>query len=280
MKFIGAHVSAAGGVENAPLNAREIGATAFALFTKNQRQWVAPPLTARSIALFKERCEECGYTPRQVLPHDSYLINLGHPEADALRKSRAAFLDELQRCEKLGLDRLNFHPGSSLRASTDEECLFRVAMSINYCLEQTQGVCAVIENTAGQGSNLGYSFEQIAYIIDRVEDKSRVGVCIDTCHAFAAGHDLSTPAGCAEVFERFDEVVGFKYLRGVHLNDAKKELGSRVDRHESIGKGMLGINPFKWIVQDPRFDDIPLVLETPDETAWPEEIRLLKGLAR
>jgi deoxyribonuclease-4 len=266
-------------VENAPVNARAIGATAFALFTKNQRQWVAPPLTARSIALFKERCEQWGYTPRQVLPHDSYLINLGHPETDALVKSREAFLDELRRCEQLGLDRLNFHPGSSLRAIPDEECLWRIAESINRGLEQTRGVCAVIENTAGQGSNLGYRFEQIAYIIDRVEDKSRVGVCIDTCHAFAAGYDLSTRAGFEEVFEHFDSTVGFRYLRGVHLNDAKKGVGSRVDRHDSIGKGMLGLDPFKWLVQDPRFDAIPIILETPDETLWPEEIRLLKGLA-
>ncbi|MDR2129703.1 MAG: deoxyribonuclease IV [Odoribacteraceae bacterium] len=279
MKYIGAHVSAGGGVENAPRNAREIGATAFAFFTKNQRQWSAPPLTARSIATFKERCAEYGYMPCQILPHDSYLINLGHPAEEGLRKSRTAFLDEMRRCEQLGLDRLNFHPGSSLKEIPEEECLFRIAMSINWALEQTRGVCAVIENTAGQGSNLGYSFEQIAYIIDRVEDKSRVGVCIDTCHAFAAGYDISTSGGFTEVFDHFDTVVGFKYLRGIHLNDAKKGLGSRVDRHDSIGQGILGINPFKWIVQDARFDAIPIILETPDETLWPEEIRLLKGLA-
>ena len=280
MKYIGAHVSAAGGVENAPLNAREIGATAFAFFTKNQRQWVAPPLTARGIALFKERCEECGYAPRQILPHDSYLINLGHPDAEGLKKSRAAFLDELRRCEQLGLDRLNFHPGSTLVEIAEDDSLFRVAVSITRALEQTRGVCAVIENTAGQGSNLGYTFEQIAYIIDRVEDKSRVGVCIDTCHAFAAGHDISAPEGFEEVFKRFDDVVGFKYLRGVHMNDAKKKAGSRVDRHESIGKGEIGLEPFKWIVRDERFDNIPLILETPDPTLWPEEIRALKGLAK
>lgn len=279
-KYIGAHVSASGGVENAPLNAHEIGATAFALFTKNQRQWKAAPLSAENIALFKERCEQWGYVPKHILPHDSYLINLGHPEAEALGKSREAFLDEMQRCEQLGLDRLNFHPGSSLKEITDEECLQRIAESINWVLDKTEGVSAVIENTAGQGSNLGYRFEQIAYIIDRIEDKSRVGVCIDTCHAFAAGYDLTTPSAFTETFEHFDQIIGFKYLMGMHLNDAKKGLGSLVDRHESIGKGELGIETFKMIMQDPRFDDIPLILETPDESLWPEEIKMLKGFVK
>lgn len=276
MKFVGAHVSAGGGVENAPRNAHEIGATAFALFTKNQRQWKAAPLTESSIALFKERCEEYGYTARQILPHDSYLINLGHPEAEGLEKSREAFYDELLRCEQLGLDRLNFHPGSSLKAISDEECLARIAESINLALDRTRGVSAVIENTAGQGSNLGYRFEQLAYIIDRVEDKSRVGVCIDTCHAYAAGYDLATEAGYAETWEHFDEVVGLKYLKGLHLNDAKKGLNSRVDRHDSLGKGMLGVETFKRIMQDSRFDGMPLILETPDEGLWAEEIENLK----
>ncbi len=279
-KYIGAHVSASGGVENAPVNAHEIGATAFALFTKNQRQWKAAPLSADSIKLFKERCEQYGYSPKQILPHDSYLINLGHPEAAGLEKSREAFFDEMKRCEELGLDRLNFHPGSTLKEISDEACLSLIAESINMALDRTHGVTAVIENTAGQGSNLGYKFEQIAYIIDRVEDKSRVGVCIDTCHSFAAGYDLATASGFTETFEHFDNVVGFKYLRGMHLNDAKKELGSRVDRHDSLGKGTLGIEPFKWIMQDKRFDGIPLILETPDESLWAEEIKMLKGFVK
>lgn len=279
-KYIGAHVSASGGVENAPVNAHEIGATAFALFTKNQRQWKAAPLSADSITLFKERCEQYGYSPKQILPHDSYLINLGHPEAAGLEKSREAFFDEMKRCEELGLDRLNFHPGSTLKEISDEACLSLIAESINMALDRTRGVTAVIENTAGQGSNLGYKFEQIAYIIDRVEDKSRVGVCIDTCHSFAAGYDLATASGFTETFEYFDNVVGFKYLRGMHLNDAKKELGSRVDRHDSLGKGTLGIEPFKWIMQDKRFDGIPLILETPDESLWAEEIKMLKGFVK
>lgn len=279
-KYIGAHVSASGGVENAPVNAHAIGATAFALFTKNQRQWKAAPLSADSIKLFKERCEQYGYLPKQILPHDSYLINLGHPEAAGLEKSREAFFDEMKRCEELGLDRLNFHPGSTLKEISDEACLSLIAESINMALDRTRGVTAVIENTAGQGSNLGYKFEQIAYIIDRVEDKSRVGVCIDTCHSFAAGYDLATASGFTETFEYFDNVVGFKYLRGMHLNDAKKELGSRVDRHDSLGKGTLGIEPFKWIMQDKRFDGIPLILETPDESLWAEEIKMLKGFVK
>lgn len=278
MKYIGAHVSIAGGVENAPVNARKIGAKAFALFTKNQRQWSAAPLTPESIELFKQRCEEYGYEAKHILPHDSYLINLGNPEKEALEKSRTAFLDEMQRCEQLGLDRLNFHPGSSLKKVSDEECLRTIAESINITLDKTQGVCAVIENTAGQGSNLGYSFEQIAYIINRVEDKSRVGVCIDTCHAFAAGYDLKSESGFQETFEHFEGVIGFKYLKGMHLNDSKKGVGSHVDRHEDIGKGELGIAPFRMLMHDKRFDDLPLVLETPDEDRWAEEIGMLYTL--
>lgn len=271
-------MSASGGVENAPLNAHLIGANAFALFTKNQRQWVAAPLPAQSIALFKERCAQYGFTAAQILPHDSYLINLGNPETEPLEKSRAAFLDELQRCEQLGLDRLNFHPGSSLKKITDEECLSLIAESINMTLDKTMGVTAVIENTAGQGSNLGFTFEQLAYIIERVEDKSRVGVCLDTCHTFAAGYDIQTASGFAETFEHFDHIVGFNYLRGMHLNDSKKGIGSHVDRHDSLGRGELGIEPFRLIMQDARFDDIPLILETPDDTIWANEIKLLRSL--
>ena len=279
MKYIGAHVSASGGVENAPRNAAAIGATAFALFTKNQRQWAAPPLSEQQIEAFRAECQRNGYTAAQILPHDSYLINLGHPEDEPLEKSRASFLHEMQRCEQLGLDRLNFHPGSHLKKISEEESLHRVAESINIALDKTSGVTAVIENTAGQGSNLGYAFWHLAYIIDRVEDKSRVGVCLDTCHSFAAGYDLSTEQGCDEVFAEFEREVGFEYLRGMHLNDAMKPLGSRVDRHSPLGEGYLGITPFRYIMQDSRFDNIPLILETPDEERWAEEIALLKSFA-
>ncbi|MGE4331574.1 MAG: deoxyribonuclease IV [Macellibacteroides sp.] len=278
MKYIGAHVSASGGVENAPLNAHEIGAKAFALFTRNQRQWKSSPLTSRSIDLFKERCAAYGYLPSQILPHDSYLINLGHPEAEGLAKSREAFLDEMQRCEQLGLDRLNFHPGSHLNALPIDDCLDRIAESINEALNQTSGVTAVIENTAGQGTNLGHTFEQIAHIIDRVEDKSRVGVCIDTAHTLAAGYDIKTTEGFIDTFDKFDKIIGFSYLRGMHINDSKKDLASKVDRHDSIGKGLMGLTTFKMLMNDPRFDNIPMILETPDETIWAEEISYLYGL--
>jgi deoxyribonuclease-4 len=277
MKYIGAHVSTSGGVENAPLNAAAIGADAFALFTKNQRQWVAKPLTDESIEAFKTNCAEHGFQAAHILPHDSYLINLGHPEAEKLEKSRTAFLDEMQRCEQLGLDRLNFHPGSHLKQVSESECLTTIAESINWTLEQTAGVTAVIENTAGQGSNLGYRFEHLAEIIDQVKDKTRVGVCLDTCHSFAAGYDLSTEEWCGKVFEEFDQTVGFEYLRGMHLNDSKKELGSRVDRHHSLGEGVLGLEVFKFIMNDARFDDIPMILETINDDIWAEEIKLLRS---
>lgn len=280
MKYIGAHVSTAGGVENAPVNAHKLGATAFALFTKNQRQWVAKPLTEDNISKFKANCEKYGYKPEQILPHDSYLINLGHPEEEPLQKSRNAFLDEMQRCEQLGLDRLNFHPGSHLKKTTEKECLATIADSINWTLEKTTGVIAVIENTAGQGTNLGFTFEQIAEIIEQVEDKSRVGVCIDTCHAYSAGYDLKTEEGFQKVWDDFDRIIGFQYLKGMHINDSKKELGSKVDRHDSIGVGTLGLEVFERLMKDPRFDNIPLVLETPNTDKWAEEVALLQELAK
>lgn len=279
MKYFGAHVSAAGGVENAPLNAEKIGATAFALFTKNQRQWSAAPLKPSSIGAFEANCRAGGYAPGVVLPHDSYLINLGHPKDEELKKSRAAFLDEMQRCEQLGLDRLNFHPGSDLGLIGADRCLRLVAESIDWALERTRGVTAVVENTAGQGSNVGYSFEQLATILSLVKDQSRVGVCIDTCHAFAAGYDLRTAEACDKTFAELERVVGFGYLKGMHLNDAMKILGSHVDRHTPLGEGMIGMECFRYIMQDARFDGIPLILETPDEQRWPEEIALLKSLA-
>jgi deoxyribonuclease IV len=280
MKYVGAHVSASGGVQNAPLNAQLIGAKAFALFTKNQRQWISNPLTKASIKEFRENCEKLDFKPFQILPHDSYLINLGHPETEPLEKSRASFLDEMQRCEQLGLDRLNFHPGSHLNLISIEDCLRRIAESINIALSKTKGVVAVIENTAGQGTNLGHSFEQLRMIIDNVEDKSRVGVCIDTCHAFTAGYDVKTPEGFTETFKKFGDIIGFKHLKGMHLNDSKKELATRVDRHDNVGKGFLGEDVFRMVMNDSRFDNIPLILETPDESLWEEEIRKLYSLIK
>ncbi|MES9940494.1 MAG: deoxyribonuclease IV [Candidatus Thiodiazotropha sp. 6PLUC2] len=277
MKYVGAHVSASGGVQNAPLNAQSIGARAFALFTKNQRQWRAKPLSEESIEAFKTNLKRVGILSRHVLPHDSYLINLGHPEKEGLEKSRSAFLEEMQRCEQLGLPLLNFHPGATLRKISEQESLQRVADSINWCLDQTQGVTAVIENTAGQGSTLGYDFGHLATIIDGIEDKSRIGVCLDTCHTFVAGYDLRTAAACEKTFKEFDLTVGFKYLRGMHLNDSKPELGARVDRHHSLGAGKIGWELFRYIMQDERFDDIPLILETIDDTLWADEIATLYG---
>ncbi len=278
-KFIGAHVSAAGGVENAPVNATNIGATAFALFTKNQRQWAAKPLTNENIEKFKENCKKYGFAPNQILPHDSYLINLGHPEKEGIQKSRNAFLDEMQRCEQLGIELLNFHPGSHLKRISEDECLRRVAESLNVALDKTKGITAVIENTAGQGTNIGFRFEHLARIIELVDDKVRVGVCIDTCHGWAAGYDFLSKEGYEKTWQEFDRTVGIDYLRGIHLNDAKKELGSKVDRHASLGEGRIGKEPFARMMRDERFNEIPIILETPNPEIWPEEIEWLKHKA-
>lgn len=278
MKYIGAHVSAAGGVENAPIRAHEIGATAFALFTKNQRQWNAKPLTQASIEAFKENCQKYNYGPQQIIPHDSYLINLGHPDLDKRQKSLDAFIDELERCQQLGIDRLNFHPGSHLREISEEQCLDYIAESLNFALDQTQGVIAVLENTAGQGSNLGYKHEQLAHIIDKVEDKNRIGVCIDTCHSYAAGYDLKNDY--QGVMQDFSDVIGFEYLKGMHLNDSKATLGQRLDRHHSLGQGEIGWDMFEQLMKDSRIDNIPMTLETIDTSIWPEEIQQLKAWAK
>ncbi|QOR62105.1 deoxyribonuclease IV [Sulfurovum sp. ST-21] len=293
MKFVGAHVSASGGVENAPLNAMKIGAKAFALFTKNQRQWVAKPLESKSIDAFQKNLELSGILPKHVLPHDSYLINLGHPEADKLEKSRNAFIDELERCRILGLDKLNFHPGSHLvkipkkdplyeekMMEAELHCLDVIAESMNRAIDATanSNVKLIIENTAGQGSNLGYRFEHLAHLIDKVEDKSRVGVCLDTCHTFTAGYDLRTKEAYDETMEAFDRIVGAEYLMGMHINDSKPPLGSRVDRHHSLGLGEIGWDAFRFIMNDTRMDDIPLILETINEEIWAEEIKALYAL--
>lgn len=280
MKHIGAHVSANAGVENAPINANAIGADAFALFTKNQRRWVSPPLSQQSIQSFKENCEKFNLSPDYILPHDSYLINLGHPEKESLEKSRMAFLDEMTRCEQLGLKMLNFHPGSHLKLISVDQCLALIAESINITLDKTKGVTAVIENTAGQGSNVGFSFMHIAQIIDKVEDKSRVGVCLDTCHTYSAGYDLKTEAGYQATFKEFDDVIGLPFLKAIHLNDTKKEFASRVDRHETLGNGFLGMDFFERIMKDERLDNIPFILETPDESRWAEEIEILRKFMR
>lgn len=280
MKYIGAHVSIRGGVENAPANAKKIGARAFAMFTRNQRRWSSPPLTDENITGFKTQCRQHGFDSSVILPHDSYLINLGHPDPAGLEKSRTAFGEEMKRCEQLGLAYLNFHPGSHLNQLSPEACLDRIARSMNLTLAKTSGVTAVIENTAGQGTNLGFQFEDLARIIRQVSDKTRVGVCLDTCHLHGAGYDIRTPAAFEKTMDEFDRVVGLQYLAALHLNDSKKDFNSRVDRHESIGKGELGLAPFEFIMNDARFDNMPLVLETPDDSLWEAEIRLLYDLIR
>ena len=278
MKYVGAHVSASGGVYNAPINAMAIGAKAFALFTKNQRQWAAKELDTKTIDKWFKELEKSGIQVKHILPHDSYLINLGHPELEARAKSFDGFVHEIQRCEILKLDRLNFHPGSHLRKISEDECLNNIAVSMNRAIDITKDVKLVIENTAGQGSNLGYKFEHLAYIIDKIEDKSRVGVCIDTCHMFTAGYDIRTREAYDKTWNSFDEIVGRQYLMGMHINDSKPELGSRVDRHDSLGVGKIGWDAFRFIMNDERMDDIPLILETINEEIWAQEIKALYDL--
>lgn len=280
MYYIGAHISASGGVENAPKNAHIIKANAFALFTKNQRQWTSPQLSKKSIELFNLHCEQYNFDKNQILPHDSYLINLGHPEDEALQKSRTAFIDEFKRCELLGLQKLNFHPGSHLQQISEEKSLLKIAESINMAITETNSVMAVIENTAGQGSNLGYKFEHLAFIINHVNDKSRVGVCIDTCHLFASGYDIRSETAWQQTWQQFDNIIGFDKLAGMHLNDCKKELGNKVDRHAPIGEGTIGTEPFKRLMNDARFENIPLILETPEDNKWVYEIDLLRSFVK
>lgn len=280
MKYIGAHVSAEGGVSNAPLEARAIGAKAFALFTGSSSRWASKDPSPEEIEKFKENCSLYGFTPEVILPHDNFLINLGSPDSKKLAMSRKSFDDELRRCELLGLKMLNFHPGSHMNEMEIEQCLDRIAESLNMALEKSQGVTAVLENVAGQGSNIGHEFEQLAHIIDKVEDKSRVGVCVDTCHAYSAGYDLRDPAGYEQTWKSFDEIIGKEYLKAIHLNDDKREHGSRIDRHAPIGLGTLGKEFFIRLVNDPRFDNMPIILETPDDSIWAEEIAWLYGQIR
>ena len=279
MKYFGAHVSASGGVYNAPLNAAAINADTFALFTKNQRQWSAPPLKEEDIALFKENCLKNNFDLAMILPHDSYLINLGQPDSTKAAAAHKAFAEEMKRCEALGLHRLNFHPGSHLKLMEMDECLKRIAEGIMSALTESCGVMAVIENTAGQGSNVGFELEQIARIIDYCHGSELVKVCIDTCHSFAAGYDLKSESGYAAFWQKFDSLIGFDRLGGIHLNDAKAPCGSKLDRHESLGAGTLGWEVFERIARDKNLDNIPIILETPDPDLWAAEIAQLKKYA-
>ncbi len=277
MKFVGAHVSAAGGVENAPVRAAEIEASAFALFTKNQKRWVSPPLTEESIKAFKENLAESGISPDHVLPHDSYLINLGNPDPEKRKKSVSAFIDEALRVRQLGLKLLNFHPGSHLKQITEKECISLIAEGIDTAASEVPEITFVLETTAGQGTNIGYKFEQLSEIISESRFPERIGVCIDTCHIFAAGYDIRDEESYNEIMDKFGRIIGFPRLKGMHLNDAKSSFESRVDRHNSIGQGNIGSEAFRLIMNDPRLDDIPLILETPDPSIWKDEIEMLKG---
>lgn len=277
MKRIGAHVSASGGVANAPQNAANIKADAFALFVKNQRQWSAKPLTQKDINDFKSNLAKANIKPKHILAHNSYLINLGHPDEEARTKSFNAFLDEINRCQELGIELINFHPGSHLKQISEDECLELIASQMNSLLERSSNIKLVIENTAGQGSNLGYKFEHLAALIAMSKDSSRVGVCIDTCHLFASGYDIRDSNSYTQTMAQFDKIVGYKYLSGMHINDSKGALGSRKDRHDSLGLGLIGKEAFRCIMNDPNIDEIPLILETIDESIWADEIQMLRN---
>jgi deoxyribonuclease-4 len=277
-KYIGAHVTTAGGVENAPLHAKHICARGFALFTRNQRRWEAQALSDESVGLFKDRMSEFGYSADMVLPHNSYLINLAQPEPQKRDRSFDVFIDELQRVEMLGLKYLNFHPGSTVGLISKEEGIECIADAVNRAHLIVGNVIHVLETTSDQTNKIGGKFEELAAIIDRVIDKSRVGVCIDTCHIFSAGYDISTAAGWNRTIEEFDRIIGLRYLRGMHLNDSYRGLGEHVDRHENIGKGQIGIEGFRAIMNDSRLDGIPMILETPNGRSWDKELELLRGL--
>ncbi|KAJ7119140.1 xylose isomerase-like protein [Mycena epipterygia] len=279
---VGAHVSAAGGIENSIINAAAIGANSFALFVKSQRKWSSPALTEATISTFKAGLIEHGYDPRHILPHGSYLINLGNPDAGKRQKSYDCFLDDLKRCESLGLLLYNFHPGSSVGQATTDESISLIAESINEAHRATETVVTVLENMAGAGNIIGGDFNHLANIISQVNDKTRVGVCLDTCHMFAAGYDLRTKEGWEQIVTDFDQQVGLSYLRGMHLNDSKTEYNSKRDRHENIGIGHIGIEGFHHILNDVRFQNIPLILETPSfekPEVWATEIGALNGLS-
>lgn len=278
MKYVGAHVSTEGGVDKAPLNAAAIGAKAFALFVKPQRQWVAPPLGEGVVEAFSANCRSAGIDARNILPHASYLVNLATPDEEARSKAIDSFAGEMARCASLGLPMLNVHPGSYLKTGTPKEGCERVADSINRACDKAPGVRVVVENTAGQGSYLGSTFEEIAWILEGVKDGVPVGVCLDTAHLYGAGFDIATDEGYAATMSRFAELVGFDQLKAMHLNDTKVATGSHVDRHASIGDGVLGVATFARVMHDKRLDGIPLILETPDPDKWAQEISALYAL--
>ncbi|XBC42538.1 MAG: deoxyribonuclease IV [Buchnera aphidicola (Meitanaphis elongallis)] len=278
MRYIGTHVSILGGLDQAVIRAKKLKATAFALFVNNPLRWMKAELKDKHILKFRSACRNFSYHSKQILPHSGYLINLGHPLDECLNKSRLSFISEIIRCHKLGLEFLNFHPGSHLNKITEKQCLDRIADSINLALEKTIRVKLVIENTAGQGTNVGYSFEHLMFVIDRIKDKARIGVCLDTCHLFSSGYDLRTISSCEKTFQRFDDIIGFNYLCGMHFNDSRTVFNSRIDRHHNLGKGNIGKLAFNWIVKNVNCRNFPIILETTDKTLWAQEIDWLKSL--
>ena len=279
MGLIGAHVSAAGGVENAPARGTAINADAIQIFTANQNQWFPKEPGEENSKEYRKAMKK--ELPQMTISHASYLLNMGSPEEKKLNMSRRAFLSELDRCDACGVEYVVFHPGSHIK--TDEkECLSRISESLNYCLDKRPDgeVTVLIENTAGQGTNVGFRFEHLIGIIEGVEKKDRMGVCFDTQHGFASGYDIRTEKGWKETFDEFDKTVDLKWLKAFHINDSKKEFGSRVDRHESIGKGLLTMETFWCLVNDDRFTELPMLLETPvdDPSEYAVEIELLRGL--
>ncbi len=276
-QLLGAHTSTEGGVAAALDLASKLGFTAMQIFSKNNNRWSAKPFSEKEINDFKTK--HAASIIQFTVVHDSYLINLCASSSEILEKSRTAYLDELNRCEQLGIPYLNFHPGSHMGAG-EKEGIKLIAESLNIAHEKTKGfkVNSMIEVTAGQGSTLGYRFEQVREIIDLIEVKNRMSVCIDTAHIFAAGYDIKSPVSYEETIKEFDEIVGLKLLKCIHMNDSKKPLGSRVDRHEHIGKGFIGKEGFKNIMNDKRLEHVPKVLETPKGKEHLEDVENLKVL--
>lgn len=277
MKFIGPHVSICGGIDKTVIKAHHLGANAFALFTKNKLAWYATPLKKEIIKKFKENCIKYKFGGKQIIAHNSYITNLGSPNNENLKKSRILFLEEIVRCYKLGVKMLNFHPGNHMNLITISKCLLNIADSINFALSRSKNVIAVIENTAGQGTSVGYCFEQIAELIEKIENKKRIGVCLDTCHAFSSGYDLRDKKSCDKIFRTFEKNIGLKYLKAMHLNDSKNKFHSYKDRHQNLGKGYMGSFPFNYIKNDIRFVNMPLILETPNNNLWIKEINWIKN---
>ncbi|HPE84630.1 MAG: deoxyribonuclease IV [Chlamydiia bacterium] len=279
--LVGAHFSAAGGVHNAVIRAAEMEATTLQLFTSNQKQWSSRPIEPEIVEKFLALVEETGM--QKIMSHDSYLINLGSPKQDLLEKSIAAFKGEIERCTQLKLSYMNFHPGAAT-GSEEEECLDTIARSILKCQSlatKDDAPLLLLESTAGQGTALGWRFEHLAHIIEKVAPKMPIGVCIDTCHVFAAGYDIRDKKAWDHTLKEFDDVVGLKYLKALHVNDSLKPLGSRRDRHANLGEGEIGIESFEAMMRHPKLQKLPKYLETPNgDTCWKKEIQLLKDFAK